>query len=354
MILTLFARTVGRKIARVAFDVVFYGYGYVSRFKRPIRLSLAGENKLPHSKRAAIYVHFDPNGVIHEYVLHQLNELKKAGFATTFVSNSPCFSMQSAKNASLLCSRLMWRRNTGYDFGAYKDGIASLGDTAELEQLLLLNDSVYGPFWSLNTILQEADTIASDFWGITDSFQYSHHIQSYFMLFQSRALNAPAFKNFWRRFPYLNDKRWIIRNGEVRLSKLLENANLKGNVLAPYRKVAARSLALIESASAEADSVAGLDHLKADLAQNCPLNPMHAFWQVLIEDFHCPFIKRELIKLNPMKLPNVDHWPEVINNVSDYDISLVRKHLETSHSAGSGSDKDIYKMQEYDRINEDK
>ncbi|MFX5922245.1 hypothetical protein ABTE55_18880, partial [Acinetobacter baumannii] len=45
--------------------------------------------------RLAIFMHFDPGGVVADYVRHYLQALRAAGFAIVFVSNSPCLDARS-------------------------------------------------------------------------------------------------------------------------------------------------------------------------------------------------------------------------------------------------------------------
>src|SRR6476646_7077235 len=48
----------------------------------------------------------------------------------------------------------------------------------------------------------------TDFWGIADSLEYQHHIQTFFMIFFLTALRTSAFKTFWASLPYVNHKKW--------------------------------------------------------------------------------------------------------------------------------------------------
>jgi hypothetical protein len=59
---------------------------------------------------------------------------------------------------------------------------------------------------------------------------------------------------------------------------------------------------------------------------------MLAFWDDLITRGHCPFIKRELLMYNPLRLPHVGNWKEVIRRVSPYDIDLIERHLRDRRS----------------------
>ena len=176
-----------------------------------VRKHLRGDDPLCDSGKAAVYVHFDSKGAIHDYIIHQLRELMDAGFRITFVSNAPIFPESSRALVRPFCKDIIWRFNTGYDFGAYKDGIASLGNLDQIDTLALMNDSIYGPFWKLSETLSAIDKSKYDFWGIVDSWeQQRYHLQTFFIVFFAKALRSSAFKTFWRTYPYVNNKGWVI------------------------------------------------------------------------------------------------------------------------------------------------
>lgn len=313
-------------------DSVLNFFGQLRRTRNLIIRSTPGEDPLPAADRVAVYVHFDPQGRVADYVLYQLRELVEAGFGIVFVTNSPMFSSASEAAVAPFCRTVLWRKNVGYDFGAYKDGIRAVGDTGHLDGLLLMNDSVYGPFWKLNDMLSKIDRSTTDFWGITDSWEQHFHIQSYFILFFPAAFNSKAFKQFWQKLPYINYKGWVIRNGELKISRILTREKLRGQVLAPYWSVAKLVLDRLHDLKTDHlphDYKFFLERLSINLIGGRVLNPMHFFWDVLIIDYKCPFIKRELIRINPADIPFVWRWPEAVQADSDYDILMIQSHLQT-------------------------
>ena len=60
-----------------------------------------------------------------------------------------------------------------------------------------------------------------------------------------------------------------------------------------------------------------------------PLNPTHFLWGTLIA-MGCPFLKRELLRDNPARIPGVLRWEKVVRSVSDYDPDLIIRDLEMS------------------------
>jgi hypothetical protein len=61
-----------------------------------------------------------------------------------------------------------------------------------------------------------------------------------------------------------------------------------------------------------------------------PVNTTHFFWDYLIGELGCPFLKRELLAANPMHVPFLNQWRKVIENTTDYDTDLIAQHLEAT------------------------
>ncbi len=78
------------------------------------------------------------------------------------------------------------------------------------------------------------------------------------------------------------------------------------------------------------DHRAFLDRLHRELQFGTPLNPTHFFWDTLITDFNCPFIKRELIRENPVGIIYPWRWPEVVSACGGYDAGPIRRHLQST------------------------
>lgn len=285
----------------------------------------AGRDLGRESRLAAVYVHYDRRGLIHDYVVHQLRELVVAGFEITFVTNSPIFPEASCDLVVPFCRNVISRLNSGYDFGAYKDGIEAIGELNNLDALVLMNDSVYGPFWPLSETLSTIDRSKVDFWGVVDSYELDYHIQSFFMVFFSNTLRNAAFTTFWNRLPYVNNKGWVIRNAEVGLSQALIGARLRSGVLAPFWSVAEKMKDRLRVEGIKSNDVA-FNRLSARLLRGRGVNPMHYFWDILIIDYRCPFIKRELIKLNPIRLSGLSRWSDLIRSTSSYDTAMIDRH----------------------------
>ena len=325
-----------RHIVHQLYGLAAYLLSFTRRRSSYVRRCWPGALDLDGATRVAVFVHFDRQGMVHDFVLHYLAEIAQAGFTTVFVSNAPRLDPESIDRLSPLCGAILRRANVGMDFGAYKDGIAALPRLDRLEALLLANDSVYGPFYDLGDVIGRMNLAEADVWGITDSWERRFHLQSYFVLFGRRALSHGAFAPFWSRVRYVQAKSWIIGHYEIGLTRHLVRSGLRCRALFPYRVAATTMLATLGRQAADdafPPSARRQDFLAAlvkAVEYGIPLNSAHFFWDHLIVRMGCPFLKRVLLRENPARIPGLISWQEVIQSASKYDTDLIARHLERS------------------------
>src|SRR5262249_39481849 len=161
-----------------------YLLSFTRRRSSYVRRRWPGALDLEGATRVAVFVHFDRQGTVHDFVLHYLAEIAQAGFTTVFVSNAPRLDPERIDRIAPFCGAIVQRANVGMDFGAYKDGIGTLPRLDQLEALLLANDSVYGPFHDLGDVIGRMNLAEADVWGITDSWERRVPPPGYLLLFR--------------------------------------------------------------------------------------------------------------------------------------------------------------------------
>jgi len=287
-----------------------------------------------NSKDVAIFVSFDKDGTIHRFVLEYLTALDKAGRRIIFVSNSPKFPQIERDKLQGKVDKILWRHNKGYDFGAYADGIKSLGNLDAVNSVLLCNDSVYGPIFPLGPLLKRMSAEQADVWALTDSWDTRYHLQSYFLLFHKNAIQHPFFAERWQKYVHVQSKSWVIRKHEIGLSNEARKVGLRTRSLYRYRDQLSEFIATVGDAKILSDESLLPSHrnVLAQIFEHAesggPLNASHFFWDQLIL-FGYPFIKREVLQGNPMGLPSLYKWEQLISSISEYDTEVINDHLET-------------------------
>jgi len=324
-----------RKVVRRSRNWLAYHRAGLLRGSEQVRERWTGAEPLEGRPKVCVFVHYDRRGTVHDFTLHYLEALHAAGFAIVFVSNAPRLDERQRRRIAPFCALMLRRANRGYDFGAYKDGIAAIPRLKGRDQLLIANDSIYGPLQPLEAVLEKADPDRADVWGMTDSWEKSYHLQSYFVLFMKAALASEAFASFWGSVRYLQSKTEVIRRYEIGMAAALFRDGLRVKALYPYRQVAASVERQLRNATALwADQILPpsygrwLRSIYDAIQSGAALNSTHFFWDVLLVEEKFPFIKRELLLRNPVGVPLLSRWPELVRQVSDYDVDLITDHLK--------------------------
>lgn len=278
-----------------------------------------GADDLGAALRVAVFAHHDPDGRLRRYVRYHLDALRQAGFAVVFATNGPALGAGDRAWLAERAALVLRRRNVGWDFGAYRDAIAAVGDVGRLDALLIVNDSVYGPLHDLASAVRRMDPRTADVWGITDNREHAPHVQSYFVLFHRAALASPAFGRFWARVRDVRSKYWTIRRYEIGLTRALQGAGLRTRVLWP------------SDAAADAFVARPHDHpvlrdVAALASEGDPFGPQQFFWRELLET-GCLYLKRDLVRSNPGRVPGTDAWRDVLGRETAYDTALIDDDL---------------------------
>ena len=108
------------------------------------------------------------------------------------------------------------RENVGYDFYSFRTGILAIEALYAYDELIIANDSVVTiDKGGLGKAFAKMQDVACDVWGMTESYQVSRHLQSYFMVYRKSAFFTQYFDRFWRDVRVLEDKWEIILSYEV-------------------------------------------------------------------------------------------------------------------------------------------
>jgi len=134
-----------------------------------------------------------------------------------------------------------------------------------------------------------------DFWSMMDNYEIEYHLQSYFMVYSKKAFTHAVFKDFWEDFKIYEDKQTLIEHNEIGFSQRMMQSDL---TYSSYYSVQGKNY----------------------------VNVLQYHWDTLIEEEQFPFIKKELLKRNPLHIP-IDTWPTVIQSSSDYDINIIQNQL---------------------------
>ena len=209
------------------------------------------------------------------------------------------------------------RENSGYDFGAYRDLVLSLG-AVHPRRLTLMNDSFIFP---LHGTVQDmiADLETGSFTGLSEQGERkakTRHLCSFCLSFDVSVVTQKVFYDFWKNYSPQIDRRYTIKAGEISLSQSLLNKGIEPTVIYDRTKLLQAfsnadpkafdgiitalghidALTLSEQASlrkldAKEQREALLPYLQT--TENLRLSPIYSLL------LHMPFIKRRNLKAYP-------------------------------------------------------
>ncbi|KXU02619.1 Alpha-L-Rha alpha-1,2-L-rhamnosyltransferase/alpha-L-Rha alpha-1,3-L- rhamnosyltransferase [Streptococcus constellatus] len=258
-------------------------------------------------KRLLIYVHFNKYDHISRHVFYQIEHMRPLFEKLVFISNSKLSLSEVEKlREKKLIDEFIQRENTGYDFGAWHDGMALVGfdKLKEYDSITVMNDTCFGPLWDMEPIYQKYESDSEvDFWGMTNHQEVkqrnlfiNEHLQSYFISFKNRLIQSTVFQKFWQSVENYIDVQKVIDNYETQYTRKFVDAGFK------YQ------------------TILNTIPLKDDFFHsNFTIHYPH----VLLEN-HVPFIKIKTFDLTQHLAP---YLLKAIEQVSDYPIEFILSHM---------------------------
>lgn len=317
--------------------------GPLGRLRNPHQVvARRPEDGIALGPKIVLFLHWDSAGKVREALFHYIGELAETGRSVVFITNSGCLDPVAETRLAALCAGIMVRRNIGYDFGGWRDAIETLDlPRADTQEIIIANDSVFGPVRPLAPLLDCFDYETADVWGLTDSWQSRYHLQSYFVGFGPRAIRAQAFRDFWRRVIPAPSKSYVIGTYEVGLTQAMLRAGLRAEALWRYedmiRQIDREGLVpYLDSGSAGGSRIDPVDltrslhvlRLRDAIARRQPLNPTADLWRHLLRNGY-PFLKRELLRDNPTRIEDVGDWTRVLRDELGVDPAPIVADLRT-------------------------
>jgi hypothetical protein len=276
----------------------------------------ASDGHVLPARSLALYLHWSPDGRISPMVRRQVRLWREAGFACVFITNAnpPAEDWNAIAENTVLRIR---RANVGRDFGAWRDAAAvALQRFGTPQELLLTNDSVLGPFLPLSPLVDAWRAGGDGFFGLTESLGGGAHLQSYALL----GRGEKAVGEMLGHLAGLKDTRskWqLVQRGEIGLTQRMLRAGVPCWALFGQESLAAFADAPTRARIAPRYS-------SAEAFARVPFNPCHHLWRELVKGMGYPYLKTELIRRNPGKLPSVENWREV---VPPAELPIIEEHL---------------------------
>lgn len=281
------------------------------------------------SKRLGIYIFYDKDNIIDDYVIYMLKDLNKAVDNIIFVSNSK-ISKEEEKKLNGLNIEINIRENIGLDAGAFKYVYDKYKREylCQYDEVLLLNDTFYGPFKPFKEIINEMNDKDIDFWGLTANFdskdgtgkaidKFIHsHVQTFFVAYRRSVLESTFFNKYWKKYNINKNNSFenVVNYHESYFTYLLEKNGFKW------------------------DTYVNLNHFKKDIIKyNYNIYGYSAY--TLLKYYNCPFIKRKNFVFNKIDSLYINDGMDTkraldyIKNNTNYDLRLIFNNLKRIYSS---------------------
>jgi hypothetical protein len=239
--------------------------------------------------RVAILAHWARSARLSRSVTTIVSALVGAGYRVVLVSTCEDPAPLDWSGARPDGVTVIRRPNLGYDFGSWATALDRYPRIAEADHVLLLNDSLAGPFAEIDHLLAKFHASRADAWAVTDTSQFGYHLQSYFLGFPGRSLRELPLRRFWRDVRVEPTKEDVIWQNEIGLSRLLRRERFSSDVAIPFQRVVSEGT-----------------------------NPTILGWKRLL-DRGFPFVKRELVQW-PQVAPDGDQVRSEMRRRFDVDV----------------------------------
>jgi len=166
-------------------------------------------------RRLLIYVVYDVRGDVEEYIPYALAHLREHCATIVVVVNGALTELGRSR-LEPLADDVVVRENRGYDIWGYKAGLDAVGEAiADYDEVLLANDTWFGPVVPFAPMFERMDGSALHFWGMTDHVRVEpnpftqtgylpYHLQSYWVAVRREMFLSQDWIAYWRDLPQMD------------------------------------------------------------------------------------------------------------------------------------------------------
>ena len=245
-------------------------------------------------RRLCLFAGYDKDNIIQDYVVYLIKKL--SALSDVYYLGNGNFQSDELFKIAPYTKMIYTKQHNLKDFGSWQILISKLGweNISKYDEVIMCNDSVYGPLCDLDEVFWQMERLNYDFWSITSDYYKSFHLHSYFMVFNQEIIKNPNFQNFWK-----NDK--ILQNStecEYTLTTLLTAEGFIGN-----------------------------SFIKNYSQDNILYEP-----QKLVNEYSSPFIKtKSFLPQNSYTAQSAFGIRLKLLTQTNYDIALISKHIKNAN-----------------------
>lgn len=285
-------------------------------------------------RRLVIYVVYDRRGTVEEFVRFALEGMRDDATHILAVVNG---SLDDAGRALLetVTDDILVRSNDGFDIWAHKEGLAHIGDRiAEFDEVLLTNDTWFGPVRPYAPVFEKMNALDVHFWGMTDheweplnkftnKGDLPYHLQSFWIAVRKEMFLAPEWQAYWRDLPEMPSYFDAVLKHETQFTKHFQDRGYSSSVAFPSEDYPTEHPALFNA-----------DLLLAD---GCPLVKRRPFFHYPpFLDRHAVIGRRTAAEIARYGYPIDLMWSNLAKNVQPKTLNTDAGMLEVLDESAHG------------------
>lgn len=166
--------------------------------------------------RLGLFLFFDSEGIVDDYVRYLLDDMNENLSHLCIIVNGE-LSSQGRRILESYTDDILIRSNKGFDVGAWKDAMIEefgFDKLEEYDEVILFNDSYFGPIYPFREMFDEMGKKDIDFWAITvhgdapdprNLCPYPfrpRYLQLFFLVFRKEFIKSKEFQDYWQNMPY--------------------------------------------------------------------------------------------------------------------------------------------------------
>lgn len=188
--------------------------------------------------RTAIVASYFGKGVMPATLIYLLKGLREVADNVVLVGDCQIFPDELEKLDGLV-TYARFERHRQYDFGSYRRALEKARElnllTASLaDELIVINDSNYGPVYPFGQMFDAMSGKEVDFWGMTGyNFFGIRHISSYFYVLRRTVIDSGLVDDFFSTVNGVLPRDQVIVRYELRLTECLTRRGFKYETFVP-------------------------------------------------------------------------------------------------------------------------
>ncbi|MCT2084702.1 rhamnan synthesis F family protein [Microbacterium enclense] len=192
-------------------------------------------------RRLVVYVVYDRRGGVDEYVVHALAGLREHAARILVVVNGK-LTPEGRARLEPVSDEVLVRDNVGFDIWAHKEALEHVGaGLSEFDEVVLTNDTWFGPVRPFGAVFERMDALEIDFWGMTDhsaedwhmftgSAGVPHHPQSFWIAVRRSMFTSERWARYWQDLPEMPGYRDAVLGHELVFTSVFRDAGFVDGV----------------------------------------------------------------------------------------------------------------------------